>query len=307
MTHGSGSGSASTAPAYFGNGAGIRLLRYSLGALQRVSPALAIRTAHRLFCTPSPLRWRRPRSGIRVGWQIESLPFEGSHLTLHMPAGTASGPTALLLHGWGGHAHQMSALADSLYAQGQFPVIVDMPAHGLSAGRRSNLPQFARAVNYLAARLQQRGQAVQVLVAHSLGANAAAHAVSRGLPVQRLVLLAPPASPKTYTGVFASMFGLSEATRAAMQLRIESSEAVLMSQFEPAAVGPRIPAPTLVVHDQDDRINALADGVSFSQHIAGAQLHMTRGLGHVRLLKDPDVCARVADFCAGTLLSPHRS
>ena len=31
----------------------------------------------------------------------------------------------------------------------------------------------------------------RIVVAHSLGASAAAHAASRGLPVQRLVLLAP--------------------------------------------------------------------------------------------------------------------
>lgn len=297
--------SVHAAPAYFGKGAGIHLLRFSLTTLQRVWPGLAVRTAQRLFCTPSPLRWRRPRTSIRPGWQVEFLPFEDSSLALHMPAGAASGPLALLLHGWGGHAHQMSMLADSLRAQGQFPVIVDLPAHGLSAGRRSNLPQFARAVNYLAARLQQRGLKLQVLVAHSLGANAAAHAVSGGLSVQRLVLLAPPASPKTYTGLFAGMFGLSEATRAAMQLRIESSEGVLMSQFEPASVCPRIQTPTLVIHDQEDRINAVADGVLFSQHIAGAQLHVTQGLGHVRLLKDPGVCARVADFCSTPTLSPH--
>ena len=98
---------------------------------------------------------------------------------------------ALLVHGWGGHAGQMLALTGTLAAQGLRPVIVEMPAHGRSRGSVSNLPQFARAVEYVAARLRQDGHDIGVLVAHSLGANAAAWAAHRGLPTERLVLVAP--------------------------------------------------------------------------------------------------------------------
>ena len=54
------------------------------------------------------------------------------------------------------------------------------------------------------------------------------------------MLLAPPASPHEYTRLFAQVFGLTERTRAAMQRRIEAREGILMRQFEPPAVGPRI-------------------------------------------------------------------
>ena len=158
------------------------------------------------------------------------------------------------------------------------------------------MPQFARAIEYTVGRLMQEGHTVRVLAAHSLGANAAAFATARGLPVQRLVLLAPPASPRAYTRYFASVFGLSEATRAAMQKRIETREAILMQQLEPDFVGPRIRVPTLVVHDHEDPINGFADGQAFAHAIRGAELVATRGLGHRRILKDPGVLARVAVF-----------
>ena len=71
-----------------------------------------------------------------------------------------------------------------------------------------------------------------------------------------------------------------------MQKRIEAREGVLMPQFEPGAVGPRIRVPTLVVHDRGDSINRFADGQAYAHAIAGAQLVATEGLGHRKILKD---------------------
>ena len=289
----------------YGNSAAIRLLRLGLAASQRLWPALADRAALRLFATPVPWRRKRRRPDWGRAWQVEQWPFERNELTLYTRASAAPGHAVLLVHGWGGHAGQMLALADALSTLGLQPVLLEMPAHGLSRGGASNLPQFARAVEYAAAQLQQRGHTLQLLVAHSLGANAAAHAVSRGLPVQGLVLLAPTASPHEYTRLFARLFGLTETTRARMQERIEAREGVLMTQFEPAAVGPRIRLPTLVVHDRGDRINRFADGEAYSRTIAGARLHATEGLGHGKILRDAGVLARVAGF-AGDALSAAR-
>lgn len=283
----------------YGDSATIRLLRLGLAASQRLWPGLAVQTAQRLFATPVPARRRRRPDWAR-SWQVEHWPFERSGLTLYAPP-AASGPAVLLTHGWGGHAGQLLGLAQALAERGLQPLLLEMPAHGLSRGAASNLPQFARALEYAAARLQQRGLAPQAVVAHSLGANAAAHAVSRGLPVQGLVLLAPPASPYEYTRLFARLFGLSEATRAAMQQRIEAREAILMPQFEPQAVGPRIRVPTLVVHDRGDRINRFADGEAYHRAIAGAQLHATEGLGHAKILKDGGVLAGVAAFVTASI------
>jgi pimeloyl-ACP methyl ester carboxylesterase len=94
------------------------------------------------------------------------------------------------------------------------------------------------------------------------------------------------------------VFGLTEATRAAMQKRIETREGILISQFEPQFVGPRIHVPTLVVHDRDDRINVFADGQAFARAVRGAELVATQGLGHRRILKDAQVLGRIALFAA---------
>ncbi|RZL89727.1 MAG: alpha/beta fold hydrolase [Variovorax sp.] len=292
---------ATTSPAsnYYGASPLVRALRLALGAAQRAWPALGVRVAYRLFGTPLPLKWLNRRQGLDARWQREVWPFENADLGVYTPAAKApEAPLVLLVHGWGGHAGQMVALAQAVAASGFTPVLIELPAHGRSAGTVSNLPQFARAIDYVSGRLVQQGGAIRAVAAHSLGANALAYAASRGLPAERLVLLAPPASPHEFTRYFAQVFGLSERTRAGMQRLIEAREAILMPQLEPAAVGPRIDQATLVVHDREDRVNRFADGVAYRDAIADARLVATQGLGHRRILKEPAVLQQIVDFIA---------
>lgn len=281
---------------YYQAGLGLRLFRFALGTSEKVSPRLAVRAAHRLFVTPLPPRWLRRAARWEADWKIESWPFEEAALTVYSVPAAPHGPVALLVHGWGGHARQLLPLAETLAEHGFRPVLLEMPAHGRSAGAVSSLPQFARAIDYAVGRLQQEGHQVGLLAAHSLGASAAAYVTGRGLPVGKLVLIAPPASPRAYTHYFAGVFGLGEGTRAGMQKRIEAREGVLMQQFEPPAVGSRIRVPTLVVHDREDRINGFADGQAFARAVTGAELVATEGLGHRKVLKDPAVLARIVLF-----------
>jgi pimeloyl-ACP methyl ester carboxylesterase len=281
---------------YYQASVGLRFFRFALGGFQKFWPALGVRAAVRLFCTPLPPKWLQRRVHWSTDWKVARWAFEDASLTTYLPIAAPHAPVALLVHGWGGSARQLLPLAESLAQHGFLPVLLELPAHGGSEGATSNLPQFARAIDYAVARLQQEGHEIRVLAAHSLGANAAAYAASRGLAIGKLVLLAPPASPRAYTRYFAQVFGLSEATRSAMQRHIEAREGVLMQHFEPRAVAPRIRVPTLVVHDRGDSINAFADGQAFAHAIQGAQLVATEGLGHRKILKDPSVVAQAVMF-----------
>jgi pimeloyl-ACP methyl ester carboxylesterase len=285
---------------YYSTSRLMRALRFGLSASQRLWPALGVRAASRVFCTPLPPKWLYRAQGPGVEWRREAWPFENASVGIyHLAAqdsGAESAPVVLLVHGWGGHAGQMLPLAQAVAAAGLRPVLLELPAHGRSAGTASNGPQFARAIDYVCARLAADGHALRAVVAHSLGASALAYAAGRGLPAERMVLLAPPASPHEYTRYFAHTFGLSEQTRAAMQRFFEASEGVLMTQFEPAFVGPRITLPTLIVHDRDDRVNRFADAEAYRDAIAGALLVPTQGWGHRRILKEVAVLDHVARF-----------
>jgi pimeloyl-ACP methyl ester carboxylesterase len=280
----------------------MRAVRFGLTTSQRLWPALGVRAAHRLFGTPLPLKWLYRAQAPGAGWRREAWRFENASLGLYhlatQDSGAESAPVVLLVHGWGGHAGQMLALAEAVARAGLRPVLLELPAHGRSAGMMSNSPQFARAISYVVARLVADGHALRGVVAHSMGANALGVAAAQGLRAERLVLLAPPASAREFTRYFAHTFGLSEKTRLAMQRLFEAQEGILMAQLEPPAVGPRIVQPTLIVHDRDDRVNRFADAEAYRDAIKGAQLVATQGLGHRRILKEEDVVRQVTRFVA---------
>jgi pimeloyl-ACP methyl ester carboxylesterase len=296
---------ASAATAFYSTHAATRWLRRGLHGVQRVSPGLAVRAAQALFCTPLPPKWVARRQALPAGWEPVHWPFEDASLVLYRPAqAPAKAPQVLLAHGWGGHSQQWTALATALQARGLAPLMLDFPAHGRAAGWRSSLPQFGRALEYAVQRLTGEpgpGGALQPLravVAHSLGATAAAMACARGAAVQRLVLVAPAGSPLGYTRGFAAVFGLGEGVRRAMQERIESEQAMLMAAYEAADLAPRLSLPTLVVHDENDPVNPFSDGQAYASHAPQARLMATRQLGHRKLLRDARVLEAVAGFAA---------
>mgnify|MGYP003786172511 CR=1 FL=1 len=57
--------------------------------------------------------------------------------------------------------------------------------------------------------------------------------------------------------------------------------------------------PTLIVHDVNDMSIPVGDGPAIAAAWVGARLRTTAGLGHRRILRDPDVVAEVVDFVCG--------
>jgi pimeloyl-ACP methyl ester carboxylesterase len=184
---------------------------------------------------------------------------------------------------------QMRVIGDALAANGFDPVLLDFPAHGRSAGWRATLPQFARAIFAAASRLGQ----LHAVVAHSLGSLAAMHAAACGLPIQRLVLIAPSASPELFMRWFARAFGLADSISQRMRDWVERHEGVPLAQFEPEWLGERIAQPALVIHDKEDRVAPFSAGERVAGALLDGRMHVTQGLGHTRLLRDSQVASRV--------------
>jgi pimeloyl-ACP methyl ester carboxylesterase len=269
-----------------------RALRVGLRSSESLPAPWSARLAARVFCTPVPTklaaRHRRAPAGVRV----ERLAFEEASLTLYRWPAPEDAPRVLLTHGWGGWALQMAPLAEGLARAGFAPIAVDQPAHGRSAGWSSTLAQFARALDYLAA----KAGPVQAVVGHSMGGSAALFAASRGLRSAGVVTLGSPASLVQVTRDYAQAFGLAEATRRAMVAHIESREAIVFEQMEPGHVAPRIPQPCLVVHDRDDLTVPVEEAKAWAAGLGNSRLMLTSGLGHRRLLQDPEVVTEVVGF-----------
>lgn len=262
-----------------------------LRGLEGLAPQAGTALALRLFLTPLPTKRRAASRPVPAGWSIETLPFEGSHLAVWRRAKAApEAPRVLLVHGWGGDAQQLLPLAARLAADGFEPLLLDLPAHGRAGGWRSNLVQWTRALFAVTAR---HGPWTGV-VGHSLGARALAHALARGLPAQSAALIAAAPPPRQFLGWFAAAVGLGDALAERMASHIEQREGVAMQRFEPDWLGSRLQQPTLLVHDRGDRTAPLAGSEALARALPTAELLVTEGLGHRRVLDDLAVQAAVA-------------
>jgi pimeloyl-ACP methyl ester carboxylesterase len=267
----------------------------SFALLERVAPAAGARWAETLwFRIPSP-RGRRDRL---------AEPGRPFHVQAHGRRvvgeawGDEAAETVYLVHGWGGWGTQLDAFVGPLTGAGLRVVAFDAPGHGASdpgpeGQGRSTILELADA---LAAVVAANGPA-HAVIAHSLGATAAAYALDRGLAAGRLVFVAPMADPLPYTRVFAGRLGFGEQTRTRLVARIERRVGTPMSAFAVPAMAGRVAAPPLLlVHDRHDTETGWSDSAAIAQSWPGARLHSTTGLGHYRILRDPGAVAEVAGF-----------
>jgi pimeloyl-ACP methyl ester carboxylesterase len=265
-------------------------LRAALRLTSALAPALAARWGERRFLTPPR---RRPAAA-------ESAALATARRGALAAAGTAiatwqwgeGGPTVLLVHGWGGRGGQLAAFVGPLRARGYSVVAFDAPGHGATSAGPTTLPQMLTAMRAVAA---AHGP-VHALLAHSLGATVAARALHEGLAARAAVFVGAPANLTGPSVHFAAAVGLSPTARQLMQRRIEARVGVPWSAFDVRSLGAGQVVPLLVVHDRDDAEVPWQDGALLAQTWPGAQRLDTEGLGHRRVLRDPEVVAAAVRF-----------
>lgn len=268
-------------------------VRFTAAAL--LAPQFAGAWAERLFLTPprrSPGLAGLDLIDARAGF----LEHRGRQIaTWEWGWKSREAPLVLLAHGWGGHAAQMRAFAFPLLAAGYRVLAFDQPAHGLSEGRLTGLPDFAAVL----AALALRDPRTHGVVGHSLGGAAVALALASGLKLNRAVLIGASLDVAGYTERFARWHRLPEAIRAAMQAAIEERYGVRWEELALERLAPRLSSPALVVHDREDALVPWQQGERLAQAWRGACLLLTDGLGHGRILRDAGIAQAAADFIAG--------
>jgi pimeloyl-ACP methyl ester carboxylesterase len=267
--------------------------RTAFGALERAAPAYGARWAERLWFTV-PSSGGRWRAEMPIG-RTSSLLVNGQPVVVER---WGTGPLIVLLHGWGGRRSDFSAFVGKLVSAGYCVVAIDAPGHGESergaAGRRrSTILEFVDALTAVAT---TEGP-VHAVVAHSIGCMAAAVAVREGLPVDRLVFVAPMADIRPYTREFASRAGFGDRIRVRMEALIERRVDKPLSFFDiPSMRNYAGTQEVLLVHDKDDRETPWTDSKAIEQSWPGARLVTTTGLGHRRILTEPAVLDDVIQF-----------
>ena len=265
-------------------------VRFSASAL--LFPDLATAVAERMFLTPPRTRDAAASALDLVDARSSFLEHKGRHIAMWR-WGSREAPAVVLAHGWGGYAAQMRAFVFPLLQAGYRVIAYDQPAHGVSEGRLTGLPDFADVL----AEVAGIHGSVAAVVAHSLGGAAAALALANGkASFKKVVLVSPPSDLVGYSRRFARWYWMPEAVRKGMQAAIEERYGVRWENLEVPRVAPRLSAQALVIHDRDDRLMPWTHGATVARHWPGAKLMSTEGLGHRRILSDERVTRAAAEF-----------
>lgn len=288
---------------------GRRLLRAGMRLLGALSPALGAHVMDRLwFAAPRTMPRAADQAVLDCG---DRLAFRVHDREVVAWAWGDQGPSVILVHGWGGNAGQLQSFVLPLREAGFRVVAFDAPSHGASAasrhgGRRVTFFEFAEALQLVAA-----GEtSVTGIIAHSGGCTAVALAVRAGwMPPGRMVFVAPFVHPALSIDGFARTIGANERVMAKFSAGVERWLGVRWSDLDIATLDDAHKHQRLlVVHDEDDREVPVAHARTLTASWPSAQLVVTQGLGHRRVLRDPAVVEKVRDFLAdGSSTAPART
>lgn len=266
----------------------LRMARTAARALDAVSPRLAARFAAWLFFRTRRRPVPEAERAVLARAETSTVAFEGTRLAVWR---WGRGPTVLLGHGWGGRGGQLHALVEPLVAAGHRVVAFDGPGHGASPGHSASLPELSRAL----ATVARAHGSVRAIVSHSLGGPAAALAIADGLPVERLVLVAPPSDAASWLGALCDALELSVPARVLTRGAAEERAGVPIGRLNMGVIAEALWMPLLVVHDRGDREVPWSDGARIAA-LTGGTLLTTEGLGHHRILQDAGVIAAIREF-----------
>ena len=214
--------------------------------------------------------------------------------------GNGAGPCVLLVHGWGARGSQLGAFALPLQNLGYRVVALDLPGHGASDGRATDLPECHAALRLL----QQQFGEFHCIVAHSYGAVVASYAMRNGFAVQRAVLISAPAlGRKIFQGYLDWLAAPARLSERLIEIVRRRYGADAFEQMSPLEHAPELRQPCLLVHDRNDREVPLASAERLAQRWRDATLLVTDNLGHRRILRDPACVAQVVQFIDSGALS----
>ena len=219
-------------------------------------------------------------------------------LQIDTPAGRVAlqrlgqGPAVLLLHGWEGQAADLAAFASPLLAAGFQVLAMDLPAHGDSEGRQTNIPHSARALQAVGAALGP----LHAVIAHSVGSAVLAEALHAGMTVGRAVLIAAPAHYESYARQVGTLAGLDAAGIARLLALLREPLGIDIHEVSLPRRAASLTQPALFMHSADDRIVAITDSEASAAAWPGARHLRLDGLGHRRILQEPAVVAEALQF-----------
>jgi len=265
------------------------MIRTITAMLERLSPRVSLWWVSRLFFSPRTTRREMPElPNLEQCWLSFTTTDAAQSRCKVYSAGT--GPVVLFIHGWESSASSFTAIARRLLDEGHRVVLFDLPAHGYSLGKKTNLVEIGRVIR----KLENDEGRFHAIIGHSFGAACAGHAIKAGVSIEHFISISAPTTISFIIDRFCYLVGASEKTKHGL---IQKIEAILQGPYEQESLielATDFKPAGLIIHDRKDRIVPYSHAENLSSAWPGARLFDTDGLGHNRILKDERVIQVIA-------------
>ena len=257
-----------------------------------VAPSSALDSACRAFSVPQRIQASSLERSLLAQAQHSVLPFEDGDIALWR---FGLGPQVLLVHGWDSRGSHLAGYVEPLVRAGFAVTLFDLPAHGDSGGELSSPVHAGRALSAVAESLGP----IHCIIAHSLGSAASLMAFANGLQVKASAHLCGPSSLTPVVKLQALGYRLDAEEQQQFHAWVEQHIGCETSAADIDALKHGLQHPGLILHDPADRVVPFAASKDLHKHWSAAELVELEGLGHRRILTDP----QVIDRCCALLIS----
>ncbi|WP_010256028.1 alpha/beta hydrolase [Myroides injenensis] len=199
---------------------------------------------------------------------------------------------ALLIHGWNGRGTQLITIANMLMRQGFDIVSFDAPGHGRSPKTKTNMTEFIAA----AFEVEKQFGPFDLVIGHSLGGMTTINALKDGLHAKKAVIIGSGDVVQDIIEDFISQLQLKPIIASKLKDRFEKQFNKTMESYCVHTAAQDLSIPLLIMHDEDDVDVPVKAAYQIKKHSKDAELMITQGLGHRKILGDKKVIEKIKDF-----------
>ena len=257
--------------------------------LEKYAPAFAKRLFVHIFFIPA--RYKFPAKELQCikAAQKTNIVFKGRKVVVYQ---WGEGKPVLMMHGWMGRATQYRKFIKPFNKVGYAVIAFDAPAHGKSAGLKSHMMYFVQVIELLAKEYTFEG-----IIGHSLGGVAGLHVVHRGTNIPKLIMIGSPTIAKEIVGAFLRRLNGSRVSGDYFEKYIHEHYGHPFEHYSASYIIQFIKnQPLLLIYDDADMEVDVSHGSHLKELYPAAELFITKGLGHTRILKDENVIKHCLHF-----------
>ncbi|WP_327171559.1 alpha/beta hydrolase [Streptomyces sp. NBC_01336] len=268
----------------------------ALNTVSRVSGGLAGAGTYALFHMPlARSRMRNSERELFGKADVRRLKVNGK-LAVTYRWGDGERPV-LLVHGWQSRGSRLADFVPGLLDRGYSVITFDAPGHGDATGRSTTILEYRDIITGL----QNEYGEFEAVVAHSLGALGSFFALQGGVTAKRVVTISGVCDYDYLIEEFSSALKLRQPLKAQLHQRVAKNlfpgMPAELTPFSAVNTVTDLEPPLLIIHDEDDTRISVKQGRRLAAAFGGqARLIITSGLGHRRILGDPEVVRTVLDF-----------